>query len=141
MRDAPRETTVKGRESGGSRRRLLRATGTLAALSLAGCSGVVPSGPAQVDESEPETHLLTVRLEQANGEPAYEASVSVVTEEGLIQRAEAKVPDRDGVVRFDLENGDYLVEVESQEYTNVEEPVTVEGEDVEITISLERGYE
>lgn len=141
MRDAPRETTVKGRESGGSRRRLLRATGTLAALSLAGCSGVVPSGPAQVDEGEPETYTLAVFLEQANGEPAHEASVSVVTEEGLIQRAEATVPDREGVVSFDLEDGDYLVEVESQEYTNTEEPVTVEGEDVEIRITLQRGYD
>lgn len=131
---------MNGREPGGSRRRLLRAAGTLAALSLAGCSGLVPGGPAQVDDDEPETHELIVRLEEPNGEPAVEASVSVVTAEGFIQRAEATVPDREGVVSFDLEDGEYLVEVESQEYTNVEEPVTVEGEDVEVTVTLRRGY-
>jgi hypothetical protein len=140
MRAGPREVPVNGREPGGSRRRLLRAAGTLAALSLAGCSGLVPGGPAQVDDDEPETHELTVRLEEPNGEPAVEASVSVVTAEGFIQRAEATVPDREGVVSFDLEDGEYLVEVESQEYTNVEEPVTVEGEDVEVTVTLRRGY-
>ncbi|MFC7007535.1 hypothetical protein [Halalkalicoccus salilacus] len=58
----------------------------------------------------------------------------------MIQRAEAKVPSRDGVVSFDLENGDYIIRTESQEYSNVEEPVSIDGEDVEVTITLERGF-
>ena len=122
------------------RRRLLRVGATIAAIATAGCSGLISDSPAQTSSEEPETYWLTVRLEDNNGEPVTEASVSVADAEGVIQRAEAKVPDRNGVVRFDLENGDYVIEIESQEYTNVEEPVTVDGEDVEVTITLERGF-
>lgn len=125
--------------AGSSRRRLLCAAGTVAAVASAGCSGLVSDSPAQTAGEGPQ-HLLTVRLEDTNGEPVSEASVSVADAEGVIQRAEAKVPGRNGTVSFDLENGDYVVRIQSQEYTNVEEPVTVDGEDVEVTITLERGF-
>lgn len=121
------------------RRRLLRVAGTLAAMATAGCSGLVSDSPAQTTGEGPQ-YLLTVRLVDPDGDPVTEASVSVANAEGVIQRAEAKVPNRNGVVRFDLEKGDYVVLIESQEYTNVEEPVTVDGEDVEVTITLERGF-
>lgn len=122
-----------------SRRRLLCSAGTLAAVATAGCSGLVSDSPAQTAGEEPQ-YLLTVRLEDPNGDPVSEASVSVADAEGVIQRAEAKVPSRDGVVSFDLENGDYVIRTESQEYSNVEEPVSIDGEDVEVTITLERGF-
>lgn len=121
------------------RRRLLRVGGTLAAVATAGCSGLISDSPAQTSGEGPQ-YLLTVRLEDANGDPVSEASVSVADAEGVIQRAEAKVPGHDGVVTFDLENGDYVIRTESQEYTNVEEPVSIDGEDVEVTITLERGF-
>ncbi|WP_336363812.1 hypothetical protein [Halalkalicoccus salilacus] len=122
-----------------SRRRLLCVAGTLAAVATAGCSGLVSDSPARTAGEEPQ-YLLTVRLEDPNGDPVSEASVSVADAEGVIQRAEAKVPSRDGVVSFDLENGDYVIRTESQEYSNVEEPVSIDGEDVEVTITLERGF-
>ncbi len=130
-----REPTEPGR------RRLLRVAGGVAAatVGLAGCSGLDPREAVQTADEEPEQHTLTVRLEEEGGDPATEASVSVVTQEGLIQRAEATVPYRDGVVSFELADGEYVVQIESQEYTNVEEPVTIDGEDVEVTIVLERG--
>lgn len=123
-----------------SRRRLLCAAGgTLAAMATAGCSGLVSDSPAQTSGEGPQ-YQLTVRLEDPNGDPVSEASVSVANAEGVIQRAEAKVPGRDGVVSFNLGNGDYVVRIESQEYTNVEEPVSIDGEDAEVTITLERGF-
>jgi hypothetical protein len=129
----------QGGEAGPGRRRLLRAAGGIATVGLAGCSDLVPGDPVRTADEDAESYTLTVRLEEEDGDPATEASVSVVTEEGLIQRAEATVPYRDGVVTFELEDGEYVVQIESQEYTNVEEPVTVDGEDVELTVVLERG--
>lgn len=120
---------------------MLRAAVGVAAttVGLAGCSGLDPRESARTADEEPERHTLTVRLEKEDGDPATEASVSVVTEAGLIQRAEATVPGSDGIVSFELEDGEYVVQIESQEYTNVEEPVTIDGEDVELTLVLERG--
>ena len=139
--DALRWTTVSEREpEQPNRRRLLSTVGTIATVAVAGCSGREPNGPAQTTAEEPETNTLVVQLENSDGEPLTEASVSVVEAEGVIQRAEATVPDRDGTVTFELVNGEYIVEIESQEYTNVEEPVTIEDEDIEVTITLERGF-
>ena len=121
-----------------SRRGLLRAGAVGAMAATAGCSGLLGSSPEPLEDEEPETYTLTVALEE-NGEPATEASVSVQSEQ-LVPQADAQVPGNDGTVSFDLEDGEYLVLVESQEYTNVEEPVSIEGEDVEMTIILERGY-
>lgn len=119
----------------GLRRRGVLRAGVLCAMAAsAGCSSL-GSGP--IGEEEPETHTLTVTLEE-DGQPALEASVSVQSEQ-LVPEADARVPGVDGIVTFELEDGAYIVLVESQEFTNAEEPVTVEGEDVEVTIPLERG--
>lgn len=122
-----------------SRRRLLRTAAVGAMAATAGCSGLLGTGPGPLDEEE-EEYTLTVFLEEGEtGDPATEASVSVESEQ-FVPQADAQVPESDGVVSFELEDGDYLVLVESQEYTNAEEPVSIEGEDVEMTITLERGY-
>lgn len=120
-----------------SRRGLLRAGAVGTVAATAGCSDLLGSGPGPLEDEE-EEYTLTVFLEE-NGEPATEASVSVESEQ-FVPQADAQVPESDGVVSFELEDGDYLVLVESQEYTNAEEPVSIEGEDVEMTITLERGY-
>jgi hypothetical protein len=121
-----------------SRRELLRVGALGAMASIAGCSSL-RSGPTPLENGEePETYTLTVVLEE-NGEPALEASVSIESAE-FVPQADAQVPGSDGIVTFSLEDGEYIVLVESQEFTNAEEPVTIEGEDVEETITLERGY-
>ena len=121
-----------------SRRELLRVGALGAMVSVAGCSSL-RSGPTPLEEDEgPETYTLTVTLEE-NGQPALEASVSIESTE-FVPQADAQVPGSDGIVTFELEDGEYIVLVESQEFTNAEEPVTIDGEDVEVTISLERGY-
>jgi hypothetical protein len=121
-----------------SRRELLRVGALGAMASVAGCSSL-RSGPTPLENGEePETHTLTVVLEE-NGEPALEASVSIESTE-FVPEADAQVPGSDGIVTFSLEDGEYLILVESQEFTNAEEPVTIEGGDVEETIILERGY-
>lgn len=123
---------------GFSRRGLLR-IGALCALTTgAGCSSLRSGSTPGADEGE-ETYTLTVVLEEENGEPAPEASVSVQSTQ-LVPQADAQVPGRNGVVTFDLENGEYVVVVESQEHTNAEVPVTIDGEDVEVTITLQRGF-
>ncbi|MFC6904455.1 hypothetical protein [Halalkalicoccus tibetensis] len=121
-----------------SRRGLLRVGAVGAMAATAGCSDLISgSGPL---EDEEEEHTLTVFLEDAeSGDPATEASVSVESEQ-FVPQADAQVPESDGIVSFELEDGEYVVLVESQEYTNVDEPVSIEGEDVEMTIALERGY-
>lgn len=120
------------------RREMLRAGALCLVAASAGCAGL-DSGPAPIGEDdEPETYTLTVVLEESDGEPALEASVSVESDE-FVPQADARVPNADAFVTFDLEDGEYIVLVESQEFTNAEEPVTIEGEDVEMTITLERG--
>lgn len=126
-------------ERGCSRRGLLR-IGALGALaSTAGCSSL-RSGPTPLgDEEEPATYALSVVLEEESGEPAFEASVSVESTD-FVPEANAQVPDRNGIVTFELEDGEYIVVVESQEFTNAEEEVTIGGEEVEVTVTLQRGY-
>lgn len=125
-----------------SRRGLLRFGALGAIAASAGCSGLGSDSGSDSESigngTNSRTYTLTVRLEE-DGEPATEASVSVQSTQ-LVPQAEAQIPGPDGTVAFDLENGEYIVLVESQEFSNVEEPVTVEGEDVEVTIPLERGY-
>ncbi|MDL5361050.1 hypothetical protein [Halalkalicoccus sp. NIPERK01] len=126
---------VDGRGLG--RRRLLRIVTAGAMAGAAGCSG---RGSDPIENGDgPRTYTLTVALEEASGDPAPEASVSVQSAQ-LVPQADAKVPGSDGIVTFDLENGEYVIVVESQEFSNVEEPVTIDGEDVEVTITLRRGF-
>lgn len=119
------------------RRGLLRASGMCALVALPGCLGLGGES-APLDESG-ETHTLTVRLEEADGDPAHEVSVSVSSDEEVVSPAQAKVPNENGVVTFDLAGGDYTVQTESQEYANESESVTIEEGDEEVTITLERG--
>ncbi|WP_122090113.1 hypothetical protein [Halalkalicoccus subterraneus] len=119
------------------RRELLRAGALCATVASAGCPSLRSGSDSVGEDEEPETYTLTVRIEE-NGQPALEASVSVQTAQ-LVPRADARVPGPDGIVSFELEDGSYIVRVESQEFTNVEEPVDIDGEDVEVTIPLERG--
>ncbi|ADJ14986.1 hypothetical protein [Halalkalicoccus jeotgali] len=121
------------------RRRLLRVGALGLATAAAGCSGSNSNQAPLEDGGESATYTLTVALVEDGGEPAPEASVSIQTAQ-LVPQADAKVPGPDGIVSFELSNGEYVIVVESQEYTNVEEPVTVDGSDVETEIVLERGY-
>lgn len=122
-----------------TRRELLRIGALGAMASVAGCSSL-RSGPTPLEDDEgPEEYTLTVVLEEEDGTPALEASVSIESTE-FVPQADAQVPGVDGIVSFELEDGEYLILVESQEFTNAEVPVTIEGEDVEETITLQRGY-
>ncbi|MCL7418527.1 MAG: hypothetical protein M8354_11905 [Halalkalicoccus sp.] len=124
---------------GFGRRRLLRVGGLCAVAASAGCTGLRSGSTPGGNESDTETYTLTVVLEEENGEPAPEASVSVQSRQ-LVPQADAQVPGPNGIVTFSLENGEYVIIVESQEHTNVEEPVTIDGEDRTVTITLQRGY-
>lgn len=123
---------------GRSRRGVLRLGACCVLAASAGCSSL-RSGPIGPDEEGPDERTVTVELEEEDGSPALEASVSVESTR-FVPQADAQVPDRAGVVSFEVEDGEYVVVVESQEFTNAEEPVTVDGEDVDLTITLERGY-
>lgn len=123
---------------GFSRRKLLGSGACCVIAGIAGCSGIRPGSSPTENGPEP-TYTLTVELVEGSGDPVSEASVSVKTTQ-LVPQAAAQVPGRDGIVTFELENGEYVVVVESQEHTNVEESVTIEGADETMTITLERGY-
>lgn len=139
MVSADERTAANERDGGGfSRRRLLRIGAVGAVAASAGCSSLQSDSTSVENDGSSRTYTLTVRLEE-EGEPASEASVSVQSTQ-LVPQADAQIPGRDGVVTFDLEDGEYIVQVQSQEFSNVDEPVTIDGEDAEVTIALQRGF-
>lgn len=125
------------------RRGVIRLVGTLGAATTAGCLESSDDGrqstPTTGDERT-EGATLTVRVETPNGDPITEVVVFVTigSTPRWVPDVDGKTPGANGIVRFTLENGEYTVRTRSQEYTNADEPVTVDG-DTEVTITLERG--
>lgn len=146
-----------------SRRRFIAATGAIGFAALAGCSDENSPEEAEepgdegggggteegaddepADDGEEGTYELTVIVETEQGEPAVGAFVTVEADEGDLANDTAEQPaDRDGLATFEVSNGDYTVQVDASEAEvgdgEAEEPVTIAGENLEITVTVESG--
>lgn len=80
------------------------------------------------EEAPPDARELTVRVQTEEEQPIAEADVTVDDEEAAT--------DEDGVATLDLEDGNYTVTVSAGGYEDAEEEVTIDGEDVEVTVML-----
>jgi protocatechuate 3,4-dioxygenase beta subunit len=139
-----------------TRRRFVELTGTVGVLSLAGCTDEETNGtedePEEDDSDEPidetgeddaaeddpsedeeddETYTLTVTVEDESGEPIAGAEVEV---------DDFDEPDEetgsDGQISFDLSEGEYTVEAETEGFESSETTVTIDGSNESITLTL-----
>lgn len=112
----------------------LAAAGLLAAGS--GCTDAIPGLGGRTGESE-ETYRLRVVVENEEGEPVQEVAVSIDSAGGdPLPGTTEEVPDGDGVVEFEVEEGTYVVRATGRQVDDEEREVTIEGSDEEVTLTV-----
>lgn len=112
----------------------LAAAGSLAAGT--GCVDAIPGLGGRTDESD-ETYRLQVVVENEEGEPVQEVAVSVESTGGApLPGTTEEIPDGDGVVEFELEEGEYVVRASGRQVEDAEREVTIDGSDEEITLTV-----
>lgn len=91
----------------------------------------------QDDTEEPETHTLTVQVNDADGNPVEGADVSVTVGDSGAPVADGTT-DENGQVEFEVENGDYEIMVSDTEdaQSSANRGTQVRGEDTEYTVNL-----
>jgi len=81
-------------------------------------------------------HTLAVTVKDENGTAVENATVEV-TEDALLFEKETKEVGDDGEAAFELDDGEYTVTADADGYTFAERPVTIDGRDESITLTLE----
>lgn len=97
------------------------------------------------DEETEETRELTISIENDDGDPLQGATVTAKGEDsslvgGLIGVGESQETDDDGEATFQLADGDYAIEADT-EGGSAEDDVTIEGDDEAISLTIEEADE
>ncbi|MFD1563874.1 carboxypeptidase regulatory-like domain-containing protein [Haloarchaeobius amylolyticus] len=90
------------------------------------------------DSNDDSGGSLAVTVEDENGTAIENATVEVTEDTALLGSSEEKEVDDDGEATFDLEDGEYTVVADDVDgYTSENDTVTIDGDDKEITLTLE----
>lgn len=87
-----------------------------------------------------ETHALTVLVEDEDGEPLENATVAVDSTTDFSSGNETATDD-DGEAAFNLTDGEYEITASADGYEDAEDTVEIDGDDEEITLTLETSDE
>ena len=80
-------------------------------------------------EAVADLHTLTVEVQDQDGEPLADATVSV--------DGEQVTTDADGIATVELEDGEYTVTAEKDGYEEASTDVTIDGDDESVTLALD----
>lgn len=95
--------------------------------------------PADGDATDEDEHLLTVIVENDDGDPIEGATVELegVNPFGLFGYDEKAETDEDGEATFAVEDGEYELSAEADGYEDVTADVEIAGDDETIVLTLE----
>lgn len=119
-----------------TRRDTIRLAAACLLAAGSGCTDAIPGLGGRTGEPE-ETYRLRVVVENEEGEPVQEVAVSIDSAGGdPLPDTTQEIPDGDGVVEFEVEEGTYAVRATGRQVEDAEREVTVEGSDEEITLTV-----